>query len=123
MDEYIASQPEAAQRILKRLRTAIRKAVPRAEEVISYGIPTYKLHGRHVLYFAGWSRHYSLYPSNDRLVAAFRKELAPYEISKGTIRIPLSKPAPAQLVHDIAKFRAKEVEASEKAKAVGRQRR
>jgi uncharacterized protein YdhG (YjbR/CyaY superfamily) len=61
VDEYIASYPPAVQRVLKRLRSTILKAVPGAQEVISYQIPTYKLHGRSVLYFAGWSQHYSLY--------------------------------------------------------------
>jgi hypothetical protein len=53
VDEYIASQPETGQRVLKRVRSIIRKAVPDAQETISYGIPTYKLDGRYVLYFAG----------------------------------------------------------------------
>ena len=62
VDQYIASQPAAVQRMLTRVRSTIRNAVPGAEEVISYKIPTYKLHGRPVLYFAGWKQHYSLYP-------------------------------------------------------------
>src|ERR1035438_10007771 len=85
VDEYIASQPEAVQGVLKRVRSIIRKAVPGVEEMISYKIPAYKLHGGPVLYFAGWRRHYSLYPATDRVVAAFKDELAPYEVSKGTI--------------------------------------
>ena len=109
VDEYIASHPAAVQGVLKRVRTTIRKAVPGAEELISYNIPTYKLQGRPVLYFAGWSQHYSLYPSTDRLVAAFEDDLAPYEVSKGTIRFPLSEPVPLKLIAGIAKFRAKEV--------------
>lgn len=71
VDEYIASQPEAVQGILGRVRSTICKAVPGAEEVISYKIPAYKLHSRPVLYFAGWKRHYSLYPATERVVAAF----------------------------------------------------
>lgn len=124
VDEYIASQPERVQRVLNRVRSTIRKAVPGAAEVISYQIPTYKLHGRAVLYFAGWKQHYSLYPSNDRLVAAFKDELAPYEVnSKGTIRFPLSEPIPVKLIEGIAKFRAKEVAEREKAKAAASKRR
>ena len=109
IDEYIKSQPSAVQTVLKRVRSTIRKAVPKAEEVISYQIPAYKLQGRPLLYFAGWKEHYSLYPSNARLVAAFKDELAPYEIAKGTIRFPLSEPVPVKLIEGIAKFRAKEV--------------
>jgi uncharacterized protein YdhG (YjbR/CyaY superfamily) len=108
VDEYIAAQPEASQGVLERVRSSIRKAMPTAEEVISYKIPAYRLKGGPVLWFAGWKRHYSLYPAGDRLVAAFRDELAAYELSKGTIRFPLSEPVPEKLIEGIAKFRAKE---------------
>lgn len=107
VDEYIASQPEAVQGVLKRVRSIIRKAVPGAEEVISYKIPTYKLHGGPVLYFAGWRQHYSLYPVTDQVVAAFKDDLAPYKVSKGTIRFPFSEPVPLKLIERIARFRAK----------------
>jgi len=119
VDEYIALQPEAVQPVLGRVRNAIRKAVPSAEEVISYKIPAYRLHGVVVLYFAGWKQHYSLYPANERVVAAFEDELAPYEIKKGTIRFPLSEPVPVKLIERIAKFRANEVAESEKEKIDG----
>jgi uncharacterized protein YdhG (YjbR/CyaY superfamily) len=121
--EYIASFPRSVQSVLKRVRSTIRKAVPGAEEVISYNIPTYKLHGRAVIYFAGWKQHYSLYPSTSRLVAAFKDELAPYEVSKGTIRFPLTEPVPAKLIEDIAKFRVKEAAEREKARAAAPKKR
>jgi len=108
VDEYIASQPEAVANVLKRFRSIIRRALPGAEEVISYQIPAYKLHGSAVLYFAGWKKHYSLYPATGRLVEEFKDDLAPYEVSKGTIRFPLSAPIPVKLIERIAKFRAKE---------------
>lgn len=116
VDEYIASQPEAVRSILERVRSAIRKAVPEAEEVISYKIPTYKLPGGPVLYFAGWKKHYSLYPVTERVVSAVKDELASYEINKATIRFPLSEPVPVKLIGRIAKFRAQEVAARAKAK-------
>ena len=116
VDEYIASQPEAVQDVLARVRSTIRKAMPGADEVISYQIPAYKLHGRTVLYFAGWKQHYSLYPSTDHVVAAFKDDLARYEVSRGTIRFPLSEPVPVKLIERIAKFRANEVVEREKAK-------
>ena len=111
VDKYIASQPEDVRRALVRVRDAIRKALPKAEEVISYAIPAYKLSGKTVIYFAGWKRHYSLYPTTAPIVAAFKERLAPYEISKGTIRFPLSEPVPVKLISDIAKFRGKEAAA------------
>jgi len=116
VDEYIASQPAAVQSVLTQVRAAIRKALPKAEEMISYKIPTYKLHGGAVLYFAGWKQHYSLYPAGAHFVAAFQAELAPYKVNKGTIRFPLSQPVPVKLIERVAKFRAKELTQRETAK-------
>jgi uncharacterized protein YdhG (YjbR/CyaY superfamily) len=84
--------------------------VPKADEVISYQIPAYKLDGSTVLYFAGWKAHYSLYPIGKSVIAAFKQELAPYEVNaKGTARFPFSQAVPVTLIQRIAKFRAKEV--------------
>jgi uncharacterized protein YdhG (YjbR/CyaY superfamily) len=75
-----------------------------------------------VLYFAGWTAHYSLYPATDRLVSAFKPELAPYRISKGTIRFPLSQPVPVRLIERIAKFRAREAAPRTRAKLASKER-
>jgi uncharacterized protein YdhG (YjbR/CyaY superfamily) len=109
VDEYISAQPEFAQRILRRVRDGILKAVPAAEEVISYKMPAYVLRGSPVLYFAGWKQHYSLYPATANVVAAFKDELAPYQVHKATIRFPFSEPVPVKLIGRIAKFRASEI--------------
>jgi uncharacterized protein YdhG (YjbR/CyaY superfamily) len=118
VDEYIASKPEAVRGALGRVRTAIRKALPGAEEVISYKMPTYTLHGSRLLYFAVWKKHYSIYAATKQVVAAFHDELAPYEVDKGTIRFPLSEPVPVKLIGRIAKFRATGVPERETAKGV-----
>jgi uncharacterized protein YdhG (YjbR/CyaY superfamily) len=110
VDDYIAAQPEAVQRVLAQVRGAIRKAEPEATEAVSYGMPTYTLDGNRLLYFAVWKRHYAIYAATARVVAAFQAELAPYEVGKGTIRFPLSAPVPVKLIERITKFRAKEVE-------------
>jgi uncharacterized protein YdhG (YjbR/CyaY superfamily) len=123
VDDYIASQPEAAQPALTQVRNAIRKALPAAEEVISYNIPTYKLDGAMVIYFAGWKQHYSLYPAGARLLAAFKDDLAAYEINKSTIRFALSAPVPVQLIQRIVKFRVTEAADREKARAKSRTKR
>lgn len=107
--EYIASKPKEARVALNAVRKAIRKAVPKAEEGLSYQMPAYTLNGVPVLYFAGWKAHYSLYPASDALVAAFARELAPYERNKGTIRMPLSEPVPEKLIERIARFRAEQL--------------
>jgi uncharacterized protein YdhG (YjbR/CyaY superfamily) len=107
VDDYIGAQLEPVQVKLARVRGAIRKAVPGAQEVISYNMPTYILDGARLLYFAVWKKHYSLYAATEDVVAAFREELAQYEIDKGTIRFPLSEPVPVKLIGRIAKFRAR----------------
>ena len=109
VDDYMVAQPPAARRVLERVRATIRKALPGAQEVISYQIPTYKLNGRAVIYFAGWSEHFSLYPAIGRVQSEFKDELRHYEVSKGTIRFSLSGSIPLKLIERIAKFRAKEI--------------
>ena len=123
VNEYIAAYPEDVQAILQRVRRILRKALPGAEEAISYQIPTYKLHGGYVVYFAGWKEHYSLYPATGRLVAAFKNDLAPYEVKKSTIRIPFSRPVPVKLIERIAKFRAKDAATRARAKLAKPKRR
>ena len=114
--EYIASQPRASQPVLRSVRTAIRKALPGSEEVISYGIPAYRLHGYVALYFAGWRDHYSLYPVNARLISSLRPSSASYEVNDiGTIKFSLSEPVPVKLIAGIAKLKGQE--AAERAKA------
>ena len=78
-------------------------------------MPTYKVDGDAMLYFAGWKQHYSLYPATELVLAEFKRELEPYKIHKATIRFPISEPVPVALIARIAKFRAKEV--AERAKS------
>ncbi len=116
VEEYIATMPDDVQPILQRVRGAIRAALPDAEETISYAIPAYEVDGNTVVYFAGWKRHYSLYPATDGVVEALGDELAPYDVNdKGTIRFPLSQPVPVALIGRIATLRAAEAAADEPA--------
>lgn len=105
-DDYFAAQPK----ILEKVRAAIRKAMPEAEETISYNIPTYKMDGRAVLYLAGWKEHISIYP----IGAGFGDEIKPYIAGKGTLKFPLAEKAPVALIARIAKFRAAEARAKRK---------
>jgi len=108
IDEYLAKQPEEVRPVLQRVRGVLGKALRGADEAISYQIPAFRQNGCTVIYFAGWKRHYSLYPATQVVLAAFESELRSYEVSKGTIRFPLSAPVPAKLIAGIAKCRARE---------------
>lgn len=123
IDEYLASFPPKTRAVLKKVRAAIREALPGAEETIAYRIPAFKLHGRVVIYFAGWKAHYSLYPVNANVIADLGEVTAPYEVNeKGTIRFPLEAPVPAGLIGDIARSRAQEAAAAAMIRAGSRKR-
>lgn len=111
VDDYIAAQPEAVQGILHEVRAVLRKALPKAEEVISYQIPAYKIDGAGVIYFSGWKAHYALYPATKGVVTALKKELAQYDVEKATMRFPLDGPIPKRLIAAIARKRAEETAA------------
>jgi uncharacterized protein YdhG (YjbR/CyaY superfamily) len=108
VDDYIAAQPSSARAALKRVRAAIRAALPGSQETISYNMPTYKLAGETIIHFAAWKKHFSLYPASAKLLAHFEKDLAAATINKHTIRFALDAPVPARLIGRIAKYRVKE---------------
>jgi uncharacterized protein YdhG (YjbR/CyaY superfamily) len=111
-EEYLATLPAATLKVLDKVREAIRKAMPGAEETIAYNILAYKIGGRAVLYLAGWKAHISIYP----IGAAFGDEIKPYIAGKGTLKFPLAAKVPIALIGRIAKFRASEVHAKRSAK-------
>ena len=105
-DTYIAGYPKETQKNLKLLRATIKKAAPQAEEIISYGMPAYKWNGM-LVYFAAYEKHIGFYPGSSG-IAAFKKELASYKTSKGTVQFPVEEPVPLPLIARIVKFRLKE---------------
>jgi len=105
-DEYIASYPKNIQKILEDVRKAIKNAAPEAEETISYQIPAFKLNGN-LVWFAAFKDHIGLYPRASA-IEAFKEKLATYKIAKGTIRFPIDKPIPFDLIEEIVRFRVKE---------------
>ena len=107
IDEYIAGFPNDVQEILEKIRMTIRKAAPDAEETISYQIPTFTLKGKYLVYFAAYKKHIGLYPA-PRGIEKFKNELSVYEGAKGSVKFPLDKPIPFDLISKIVKFRVKE---------------
>jgi len=106
IDEYIAAFPPDVQEILEKVRATIREAAPEAEEAIKYGIPTFTLKGN-LVHFGAYKKHIGFYPTPTGL-DKFKNELSSYEGSKGTVRFPLDKPIPFDLISKITKFRVKE---------------
>ena len=106
IDEYIELFPEETRNILRKIREVIKKAAPEAIEKIGYGIPTFVL-GGNLVHFAGYKNHIGFYPGAVG-IDAFKDEISSFEGSKGTIRFPLSKPIPYDLIERITKFRVKQ---------------
>ena len=102
IEEYIAAQPEGAQQYLNQVRDALRRALPDAEERISWSMPTYRKK-HNIIQFAGFKNHVGLYPGPEA-VLAFSQRLTEYKTSKGTIQLPYSKPVPAELIAEIARW-------------------
>lgn len=106
IDDYISGFPEEVQVILQKVRMTIRTAAPLAEEAISYQMPTFRLDGN-LVHFAGYQKHVGFYPTPSG-IEKFKDKLTGYELSKGTIKFPLDKPIPYDLIHEIVQFRVAE---------------
>ena len=106
IDAYIAACPEAIQKKLQELRTTIKASAPDATEKISYQIPTFYLKGN-LVHFAAYTDHISFFPTSSGR-EAFKQELSIYPGGKGTIRFPIDKPLPLELIGRIVKFRVAE---------------
>ncbi len=106
IDEYIAAFPADVQSILQQIRTVVRTAVPDAHEAIKYRIPTFVL-GENLVHFAAFKNHISFFPTSSG-IRQFKKQLARFHTSKGTVQFPLGQPVPYGLLKQIAKFRANE---------------
>ncbi len=97
IDDYIRTFPADVQRILQHVRRTIRNVAPGADETISYQMPTFNLNGRSLVHFAGWKHHIALYPI-PAVGEALEREVSPYRASEGTLRFPLKKPIPFDLI-------------------------
>jgi uncharacterized protein YdhG (YjbR/CyaY superfamily) len=110
IDEYIAEFAPEKRALLEQMRAIIRAAAPGATETISYSMPTFDLHGRHVVHFARLRDHIGFYPTPSG-IDAFSDELARYRTTRGAVQFPLDEPLPADLIRRVVEFRVKEVEA------------
>jgi len=106
MDEYIKAFPKDVQSVLEKIRQSIGKAVPEAEETISYRMPSFKLKGRILVYFAAFRKHIGFYPPAPR---EFKKEVSKYEGPKGNLKFPTDEPIPYDLITRIVLFRKKAI--------------
>jgi uncharacterized protein YdhG (YjbR/CyaY superfamily) len=114
IDSYIAGFPGKTQKLLQEVRDTIRKAAPEAEETINYGMPTFKFNGN-LVHFAAFKKHIGFYPTPSG-IEAFKKDLSGYEGGKGSVKFPLEKSIPFELIGRIVRFRVEEMLSKETGK-------
>lgn len=117
IDEYISLQDIVVKEKLQILRKAILDVVPKAEEVISYGMPAFKINGSVIVYFAAYKNHIGFYPTGTG-IEAFKDELSNYKWSKGAVQFALDKALPLSLIKKMVKFKFKESEEKLKLKTI-----
>lgn len=105
IDSYLKKVTPAQKLVLGSIRETIKNMVPEAEEVISYGIPAFKLGGKDLLYFAAFKRHMSLYPASDEMISEVGRDLAKFRTSTGTLQFTEANPIPDEIIRKIIQFR------------------
>jgi uncharacterized protein YdhG (YjbR/CyaY superfamily) len=116
IDAVIKDAPKKMQPILKKLRATIRKAAPKAEEAIRYGMPTFRLNGKNLVYFMYFKKHLGFFPGRGGIESVV-KAAKRYQTGKGALRFELDAPVPYGLVTTIVKRRVKEVSEPQRRKA------
>lgn len=120
IDQYIAGFPPETAAVLEEMRRVIRESAPGAVETISYAVPTFDLHGRHLVHFAGYHGHIGFYPGGTSGMEAFQEELRPFKQGKGSVQFPLDRPLPLDLIRRMVAFRVAEEGRRERASRAGR---
>lgn len=105
VNEYFASLPKNVRTPLEKIRRLVKQEVPEAQELLSYQMPAFKVHGRILIYYSAWKEHIGLYPPVPKI---FKKEVARYAGPKGNLKFSLDKPIPLALVKRIIRYKTKE---------------
>jgi uncharacterized protein YdhG (YjbR/CyaY superfamily) len=115
VDAYMAELPADVQALLEKVRSTIKAAAPKAEEVISYQMPAYKYYGM-LVYFAAFKDHCSLFPASKKVLDVFKEDLQSFKTFGGTIQFTGENPLPVKLITAIVKYRVQENEDKKAAK-------
>jgi uncharacterized protein YdhG (YjbR/CyaY superfamily) len=114
---YIAARPPRARAALKKIRAAVVRVAPRAEDAFSYGIPAFRLDGKLLVWYAAFTNHCSLFPMTSAIRRRLARDLRGYETAKGTVRLPLARPMPITLIRKLVKARFAEIRKGKRARS------
>ncbi len=115
IDEYLAKVEPAKRKALERIRALAKKAVPEADETISYGMPTLKYQGKPFLGFDAHANHIGVYPYSGHVIEMLSEKLRAYKTTKGAIRVPLETPIPERTLRAVIDCRLQAIRADTKA--------
>jgi uncharacterized protein YdhG (YjbR/CyaY superfamily) len=110
MDAYLGGLAPDEKAALERIRATVREVVPDAEEGVSYGVPAYRHRGRPLLGFQATRTHLSLLPFSPAAIRSVAARLDGFTLTKGSIRFSADTPVPADVVADLVRARAREIE-------------
>jgi uncharacterized protein YdhG (YjbR/CyaY superfamily) len=108
IDDYLAKVDEPKRSTLQQLRETILSIAPEAEEVISYGMPAFRLQGKVIAGFAAFKNHLSYLPHSGSVLGELADDLAGYERSDGSLRFPVDRPLPRPLVEKLIAVRRRQ---------------
>jgi uncharacterized protein YdhG (YjbR/CyaY superfamily) len=114
IDEYLANVEPAKREALERIRRLAKKAVPDADEAISYGMPTLKYRGKPFLGFDAHAHHIGIYPFSGQVIESLKDQLRDYATTKGAIRIPLAMPIPERTLRAVIDCRLRGIRADQR---------
>ena len=107
VEEYFSIFPDDIKQKLEKIRQTIKKAVPEANEIISYNMPAFRYYGI-LVYYAAHKNHIGFYPANTEVLEIFKNKLSAYKTSKGTIQFPYEVDLPISLIKNIVIFRSEQ---------------
>jgi uncharacterized protein YdhG (YjbR/CyaY superfamily) len=112
VEAYYAAQPEPQRTTLLAMRAVLARLLPEADQVLSYGVPTFKLRGKGVAGLAGYAAHCGYLPMSGSVTATLADQLAGYSVTKGSVRVPADQPLPGELIEALVDARLAELGSS-----------
>ena len=108
IDEYLSNVDAINRAELERVRQIIRQSIPDAEEVMTYGMPGFKYHGKYLVSYGAFANHMSIFPGADA-IEQLKPKLDKFKTSKGTVQFTLDNPLPAKTISQLVMARKKDI--------------
>jgi len=105
VDAYLRDLGEPKRSTLETMRRTILEIVPQAEQVISYGVPAFRVGGKTVAGIAAFENHLSYLPFSGSVLGQLADELEGYKMTKSSLHFPVDCPLPKALVKKLIAVR------------------